>query len=162
MFNTDAELFLSNYNAINVAGTEVQITITEGRGTQFKYGSYYIWGGLNGSLSWVSSNNDGGTYWTIVEADDGTSYIQCSPYNFSYNEAEYLGVTSGSTTLKHNCSLEDNVHWKIFTTEDGLRYRAELRLYKALNTIEAYGKEWYIENYKTLYADRANQTAEDL
>lgn len=162
MFNTDAELFLSNCNAINVAGTEVQITITEGRGTQFKYGSYYIWGGSNGSMSWTSSNNNRETYWTIVEADDGTSYIQCSPYNSSYNEAEYLGVTSGSTTLKHNCSLEDNVHWKIFTTEDGLRYRAELRLYKALNTIEAYGKEWYIENYKTLYADRANQTAEDL
>ena len=162
MFNTDAELFLSNSNAFNVAGTEVQITITEGRGTQFKYGSYYIWGGSNGSMSWTSSNNDRGTYWTIVEADDGTSYIQCSPYNSSYNEAEYLGVTSGSTTLKHNCTVEDNVHWKFFTTEDGLRYRAELRLYKALNTIEAYGKGWYIENFESIYADRANQTAEDL
>ncbi len=162
MFNTDAELFLSNYNAINVAGTAVQITITEGRGTQFKIGSNYMSAWSNGNMDWNTNSNTSYTYWTIAEASDGMSLIQCSSYNSSYyNETEYLGITSEST-LKHNCSLEDNVHWKFFTTEDALRYRAELRLYKALNTIEAYGKEWYIENYKTLYADRANQTVEDL
>ncbi len=161
MFNTDAELFLSNYNAINVAGTAVQITITEGRGTQFKIGSNYMSAWSNGNMDWNTGSSTY-TYWTIAEASDGMSLIQCSSYNSSYyNETEYLGITSEST-LKHNCSLEDNVHWKFFTTEDALRYRAELHLYKALNTIEAYGKEWYIENYKTLYADRANQTAEDL
>ena len=36
VFNTDAEMFLSNYNAISVAGAAVQVTITSGRGTQFK------------------------------------------------------------------------------------------------------------------------------
>ena len=165
VFNTDAELFLSNYNAISVAGADVQINIVDGRGTQFKIGSYFMLSYSDGNMdnSSSSTTTNSRSYWTIADAGDGTSFIQCSAYNSSYyNEAEYLGVTSGSTTLKHNCSLEQNVHWKFFTTEDGLRYRAELRLYKALNTIEAYGKGWYIENYESLYADRANQTAEDL
>lgn len=163
VFNTDAELFLSDYNAINVAGTNVQITITEGRGTQFKIGSYNMYtASTSGSLSRIVSD-DFGTFFTITEVEDGTSLIQCSTYNSAYyNETEYLGVSNGTTTLKFKCSLEDNVHWKFFTTEDALRYRAELRLYKALNAIESYGTDWYIENYKTLYTDRANQAPDDL
>ena len=163
VFNTDAEMFLSNYNAISVAGAAVQVTITSGRGTQFKVGSYYMLsyytGGMDNTSSSVTSNT---SYWTIADAGNGTSLIQCSTYNNHYNEAEYLGVTSGSTSLKHNCSLEDNVHWKFFTTEDGLRYRAELRLFKAMNNIEAYDKGWNMEYFETLYANRANQTAADL
>ena len=165
VFNTDAELFLSNYNAISVAGADVLINIVDGRGSQFKIGSYFMLSYSDGNMDNTNSSTttNSRSYWTIADAGDGTSFIQCSAYNSSYyNEAEYLGVTSGSTTLKHNCSLEQNVHWKFFTTEDGLRYRAELRLYKALNTIEAYGKGWYIENYESLYADRANKTASDL
>lgn len=162
VFNTDAELFLSDYNAINAEGAAVQVTITDGRGTQFKIGSNYIYAWSDGRMSWASSSTASETYWTISEVDDGMSLIQCSPYNYYYNEAEYLGVKSVSTTLVHNCSLENNVHWKFFTTEDGQRYRAELRLYKALNAIESYGIGWYIENYKALYDDRANQTSADL
>lgn len=163
VFNTQAELFLSNYNAISVAGADVLINIVDGRGTQFKMGSYFMLSYSDGNMDNTSTTTNSRSYWTIVDAGDGTSFIQCSAYNSSYyNEAEYLGVKSASTVLKHNCSLEDNVHWKFFTIEDGLRYRAELRLYKALNTIEAYGKGWYIENYESLYSDRANQTASDL
>lgn len=163
VFNTDAELFLSAYNAVSVAGTAVQVTVTEGRGTQFQIGSNYLYSWSSGDIKITTSSTYTPTYWAIEAVDDGTSLIQCSTYNTSYyNEAEHVGVKSGSTTLKYNCSVEDNVHWKFFTTEEGVRYGAELRLYKALNAIESYGKDWYIENYKTLYADRANQNPSDL
>ena len=163
VFNTDAELFLSAYNAVSVAGTAVQVTVTEGRGTQFQIGSNYLYSWSSGDIKITTSSTYTPTYWAIEAVDDGTSLIQCSTYNTSYyNEAEHVGVKSGSTTLKYNCSVEDNVHWKFFTTEEGVRYGAELRLYKALNAIESYGTDWYIEDYKTLYADRSNQTPADL
>lgn len=165
IFNTDAELFLSAYNALSAEGAQIQITITEGRGAQLIIGSYTLWTYYqDGRFNTIYTPNtpESTTYCTIEEAGDGTSYIQCSPYNSKYNPAEYWGVTSASTVPNYKCSTDDYVHWKIFTVEDGLRYRAELRLYKALNAIEAYGKGWYIENYETLYTDRANQTPADL
>ena len=166
VFNTDAKLFM-NYDiysggVVNELGTSVSITKTDGRGVQFQLGSNILNTWHNTGAFTAPSSSDY-TYFSIAEVEDDTSLIQSSTNNPTYNETEYLGTQGNSTALKYNCSLEDNVHWLFFSVEDGQRYAAELWLYRALCEMDAYAERGFcVENYETLYADRANQTLDDL
>ena len=164
IFNTDAQLFMNGYNAVDEVGQSYFVTITEGCGMQFKHNSTnYMVAYSSGNMTSASSTSSN-SYFSIAKSDGDKWLIQCSTYNtYYYNANEYLGTTTGSTTLTHNKSLEDNVHWLFFTVEDGQRYSAELRLYKALCEMDAYPKYgFFVENYEDLYADRANQSSSDI
>ena len=166
LYNVDAGLFLSSYNSVGEFALDVLVTVKDNGAFIFKNGSEsnYIGKSSDGNMTTWSGQDDADNYWTIADAGDGKYFIQCSTLNTGhYNAEEYLGVASGSTTLKYNCSSDDCVHWRFFAVEDGQRYSAELRLYKALCEMDVYAERgFYVEDYETLYANRGSHTPADI
>ena len=103
-------------------------------------------------------------YWSIT--NDGDIYnIQRSPKNTGYYEAEeYLGwVGETSDYVYANKALGENTSWKFAAVTDAsTHYFAELALYEALKPMEAFAEAGLIDNYLTMYANRATTSDEDL
>lgn len=103
-------------------------------------------------------------YWSIT--NDGDIYnIQRSPKNTSFYKAEeYLGWAGETSDYVYaNKALGENTSWKfVAVTDASTHYFAELALYEALKPMEAFAEAGLIENYLTMYANRATTSDEDL
>lgn len=176
LYNVEAEMFLNNGNSsydIALKESALQIVIT-----QVANGTYtmrvasqtngYIY---SASASACSTNNSSYganskfSYWSITE-DNGCYLIQRSSQNTSYyNADQYLGWQGGNaTSILPNCPITDGVHWKLIPVgETASRYIAALKLYKALNTADAFIENgWNLDYYNDLYSARATADHQEM
>ncbi len=104
------------------------------------------------------------SYWSIT--NNGDIYnIQRSPKNtYEYKADEYVGWAGETSDYVYaSKALGENTSWKfVAVTDASTHYFAELALYEALKPMDAFAEAGLIENYLTMYANRATTNDEDL
>lgn len=166
LYNVERGLFLSSYNTIGESPLSVLVTIKDNGAYTFKNGASasYISAYGSGNMQTWSNANTSYAYWSIAESE-GSYTIYCSPLNTNYYaEGQYLGTVEGSTTLRHNRTADDQIHWRFIPADEvGDHFVAEMKLYRALSTLD--GVAWppaLTAHFEALYNNRASQTPELL
>lgn len=174
LYNVESGLWMkttansSGYVGVGIKGGPVLVTLESNGAYSMKFttmtnGYIYSTSKTYASTNGYSSLNSY-CYWSIT--NDGDIYnIQRSPKNTSYYKAdEYLGwVGETSDYVYANKALGANTSWKFVAVTDASRhYFAELALYEALKPMEAFAEAGLIDNYLTMYANRATTSDEDL
>lgn len=158
----------SNYVGVGTNALPVLVTL-ESKGyysmkfTTITNGYIYSNGGEYTRTGSYSSPGYSYCEWSIT--NDGDIYnIQRSPRNSYYKAEEYLGWAGETSDYVYaNKALGENTSWKFAAvTEASTHYFAELALYEALKPMEAFAEAGLIENYLTMYANRATTSDEEL
>lgn len=158
----------SNYVGVRTNALPVLVTL-ESKGyysmkfTTITNGYIYSNGGEYTCTGSYSSPGYSYCEWSIT--NDGDIYnIQRSPNNPFYKSEEYLGWAGETSDYVYaNKALGENTSWKfVAVTDASTHYFAELALYEALKPMEAFAEAGLIENYLTMYANRATTSDEDL
>lgn len=174
LYNVESGLWMTttanstSYVGVGNKGLPVLITLESNGAYSMKFttltrGYIYSYDKTNARTDNYSSLNSF-CYWSIT--NDGDIYnIQRSPKNTSYyNAEEYLGwVGETSDYVYANKALGENTSWKfVAVTDASTHYFAELALYEALKPMEAFAEAGLIDDYLTMYANRATTSDEDL
>jgi len=159
LYNVGTGKFLTSdyygYPQVGTSGQSLRLT-EQSDGTftlQYVADNKYI--EVFGSSTGCSSNFSNDACFTFT-ATEG-SYLIAGKNSID----QYLGWADGSTSSRIVSNLtEGNITWQFLTEANYERYCAELRLYNALVAMDGAG--YNIDSYETVYADRANRTAEEL
>ena len=173
LYNVESGLWMTtstksgymDYVDVGNKGLPVLITLESNGAYSMKFTTItngYIYS--YGKNACTTSSHTSSCYWSITN-NDGIYNIQVSPKNtYDYRAGEYLGW-AGETSdyLYINRALGDNTSWKfVAVTDAGTHYCAELALYNALKTMDAFAEAGVIDDYLTMYANRATTSNEDL
>ena len=173
LYNVESGLWMTtstksgymDYVDVGNKGLPVLITLESNGAYSMKFTTItngYIWSYSKNARTSNTLNSQ--SYWSIIN-NDGIYNIQVSPKNtYDYRAGEYLGW-AGETSdyLYINRALGDNTSWKfVAVTDAGTHYCAELALYNALKTMDAFAEAGVIDDYLTMYANRATTSNEDL
>lgn len=125
---------------------------------------------------WVLRKNSPEGYWLYSYASnsynsyftEGWGHVESSGFyvitesNSSYkiqvqpNESSDLYLGYNPETKNLNPRYTENVDWLFMDASEAAHYTAELKLYNALNATD--GKGWWLDQYETMYANRAEAT----
>lgn len=123
--------------------------------------SKYVYAYNSSSIRLNGSGTSSNSSWSIVETTGGYTWQiapECSEY---YDATKFVGYSS--TETQNIVSLNqptDNIVWQFLPAEATARWTAEHKLYTALEATDSYDS--LLEEYETLYANRAAHTLEEL
>lgn len=162
LYNVATGLFMGD----EYAGSNTQIGTLDGTNVYLeKSNDYWVLRKNSPEGYWLYSNasNSYNSYFTngwghvessgyyVITENNGSYRIQVQP-----NESSDLYLGYNPETKNLNPRLTENIDWLFIDASEAAHYAAELKLYNVLNATDSKG--WWLEQYETMYANRAEAT----
>lgn len=157
--------FISNYAQLSAEGIEMYLTATDkGYTIRRESATGYYFGDNGNSTYYSDAFSSYHEKWTISATTGGYKIQRYNESNY-YNPDEYLGYTENNDKRVYSNMTVENVIWKFIDYSQAAHYAAEVRLYQALENTNGTTLEtldWFLNQYETLYTNRASSTTEEL